>query len=101
MTCSKIFLFDVNGIETKSSLMLKEPLFLVLMFVTSIVVSGLLSFYQKTIVSNNLNLAYEIVFIITFIILLLLQEVQKVYVVFGLIKNDIYKKENSKKISTK
>jgi len=98
---NKIFLFDVNGIETKSSLMLKEPLFLVLMFVTSIVVSGLLSFYQKTIVSNNLNLAYEIVFIITFIILLLLQEVQKVYVVFGLIKNDIYKKENSKKISTK
>ena len=71
------------------------------MFVTSLVVSGLLSFYQKTIVSNSLKLAYEIIFIVIFIILFLLQEVQKVYVIFGLIKNIIYKKENSKKKLTK
>ena len=71
------------------------------MFVTSLVVSGLLSFYQKTIVSNSLKLAYEIIFIVIFIILFLLQEVQKVYVIFGLIKNIIYKKENSKNKLTK
>ena len=81
--------------------MLKEPLFLILMFVTSLVVSGLLSFYQKTIVSNSLKLAYEIIFIVIFIILFFLREVQKVYVIFGLIKNIIYKKENSKKKLTK